>query len=502
MKNYSIVCFPGPATAFPTKSERLELAKKTAEHPVGKMLFPEGDVVTVFPQPHAGWLIPGDMPYHLTPRYMTSDHLTNGTALGELYVLWRTLSSQCHIGMYFVHDSDDPDEKGGSTTMGVHFDMSEDGYDDMIVVWENTSPEGASLGKARAAHLDSDAPFRAGGFYDDRSELRVAHRILPEDAGNFTYYFYVTHSVKSPESRKKAEDIYGITANFGFRPAEGEKNLDAAFVCGDMEFGYRRQQERPPEEGVPTAAEMDAVNEAFHMSLKSLVEEIAEKFAPGAAQGPVDFAAKIENDILLFAVVCEPTGNDVVVDWSRLGEIDLAASKLPNPYVESPKREFRWCIETSEAETWQDVAFSNVDCMVNGISMRIVVGQGDGILCGGIDFAAFRKLLDSEDDEARSIGEYMEMLKLLSPENQTRRSIAALKGGLEESQRIAEGGTLCHVPGVFALNTNDVAFAVREQTEKRGDAYTTKYEISVRNISPETVLALASQIFGNMFDGR
>jgi len=496
-KSYNLISFPWTSPQVLSDSEREELAKKIAEHPLGKFYYPDGNFFVFFPQADMAMLVPNDIAFFSRakmamlpnlPRYLVLDE----AVMGDMMTYWQQLTlAGFVIGMY-IDGSKIPPEEGETqknsdendeiTIIGVR--SGPEG--ELEILLQSGVPEGTQRAKAMAAHINSNVPFRVSGFLSDKPPLWVSYRIFPEDAGLTACRCYVSAYLEPPESREENK-IYGV--NISMHAAsdttqDKNKALDSNIVFrkGDFEFGFRPQEELPPEEGVPTAKEIDAANMALHKSLEPLANDIADKFAQNAAKGPVDIAAKMEDGILLFAVACEPGEDDMAIDWNRLNEIDLTAFHFPNPYKDEQEPPLT-NIMILETETWQDMTMTRLALTDCGREHHLVLAQGNGILCGAVYIG--------EEEEGKET----------SPDAETivPRVIAALKNSVEESQRIAAEEPMLDVPDFarFILGEEVLAFSIRYETS--GGRYMATNCMSGTRMSQQTVLALAAQFLGGMF---
>ena len=475
-KSYNLIMFPWQSR-IPSFSEIEELTKKIAKHPLGKYYFPDGNFNIIFPDPGLAMLLQNDMP----PQFFLDK-----TIESDIMEYWQQLTSEFLIGVYTDHSKippkegetqKDSDKNNDRVMFGIY--PENDDRERLVVVWKSIAPEDSPQTKAAAARFNNDVPFRVGGFFSNESSIKVLRRIFPEDVGLTAYSFCVGTYLKPLESREENK-IYSTHISFHVNQKNNATIPDrnTVFRKGDFEFSFRPQEELPPEEGVPTAKEIDAANMALHKSLEPLINEIADKFAQSVTKGPVDIAVKIEDDIFLFAIACEPDENSTVIDWSLLEGLNLTMLEFPNPYV-GEQKPFLQNIMISETETWQDMTMTDFVMTSLGHERHFVLGQGNGILCGAVYFG-------EEGDEETS------------PDDETivPRMITALKKGIEDSRLFTAKAPTTDAPNIIHYNGETEEMCVLSFVGKNNGEYISTIKIYVT--SPAT-MALASQFFGGMF---
>ena len=465
-KSYNLVVFPWQSQT-PSSFDIEELTKKIAEHPLGKFYYPDGNFIISFRESGLAMLMPNDILLQfLVDKKINSD----------IDKQWQHLSMFL-IAVYIDNSKippkegetqDDSDENNERVTFGVYFEKDDRERERLAMVWYTIAPEDSPQAKAAAACFNNVVPFRVGGFFSKESSVKVSHRFFPEDVGLATHHFCVGGYLKPPESREENK-IYSTVISLHTNKNNATiPDRNTVFRKGDFEFSFRLQEELPPEEGVPTAKEINAANMAFHKSLEPLANEIADKFAQAAAKGPVDIAAKIEDGIMLFAVAGEPGENDMAIDWNRLSEIDLTSQNFPNPYVDEQKT-FLQDIVVSEGETWQDMTMANLVLTHIDRKYHCVLGQGNSLLCGAL-------YLGEEDDE----------------ETIVPRMIAALKKGIEESQRIAAEEPIMNLEDIIQYDDETGQECFASHVGKIDEEYIT---VTRTYVTSSTAMMLA-QLFG------
>ena len=395
--------------------EQQRLLSDFLDHPLGKYYFPDGET----------HIVVGPYTYCFVSEDCHDNFANYKMVTSLLEPVIAEIMGHCYIGIYDTDSdstSDDSSERDTWIT-GYHWD-EEGGY---THVMRHSVKDGTPLAAARMARMACESPSRVCGFYDKDSPILLSHRFIPEESG-VAFYKISAFTRILPVEERSEDYIYDGT--FSVRIPLLKKHLseetETAFRTGNFYFtSPPLQKELPPEEGVPSADEINATNQAFYASIQPFVEQIAAKIASGKTL-PVDICGKGEGDVFYFAIGFEPGEDDVAIDWNLLKTIDGSFLNLPNPYrPESSETKLSLNIADLHAGQWRDIVFSVVDCTFFGNDLSLILGQGPGILCGAISNATPAEM------------------------------IAGLEKCLEESDKIFVSGTPWTTPSILRWESDE-----------------------------------------------
>lgn len=491
-KSWNLLTFPMSVAELNRLSdeEKSKLLGKILDHPIGKKYFPNGNAeirttVSLFSPRKLSELLHGNRSAETDAFVVVveTDFPIEYWDLSHFPEICAYVSDQCYIGSY--HDetvrvpgeeSNISPEDASSTLCGVRWD--DDSYmffiDDMLDI-------SALKVEARNARLSCRSPYRAEGFIDRDSLLVAWHRFFAEEIGLHHYVVRGGTSLIPAESRDD-DRIYNFKYWAGCLHSKGKDlgKFQQVFQKGGIIFASPLQEELPPEEGVPSAEEINAANQALWKSLEPLFDEIAAKITADGYGEPIDFGAKHEDEMLLFALAFKPGENEPVIDWNRLSEIDLAWIQWPNPYMEEERiPSFRF--DVKEAGQWQDVVFSTINCELiaekNG-RITIMLGQGPGMICGAVPLP-----LEEDSDDAEIAPEVMR---------------AALEKCLERNAGesavdVREYNNL----SFFKFENDDQKFSFWSICEKNAHAFNTSMGFRVSHETSGMLAQIAQMVFGS-----
>ena len=438
-------------------------------HPIGLYFFPDGDV-EIQTIGNMTFLVGKDFP---NEYFFASGLPTN----------WDMISNRCYIGWYqddTVHvpweESKVAAEDATQGVAGVDWDENS-----LSFRWIDLAKEETHVAKARQVRLSCPLPHRAGGFIDADSPIYLTHRIFAEDLGLWNGRV-VGGSEIIPVEAREGDGIYDIIYRVGAFGSKSSDEYHFSFKKGDITFGCLPQQELPPEDGVPSAEEMNAANTAFWQSLEALIDEIAAKLGSGEQDTPIDIGAKYDDGMLLFAIAWQPGDNEPVIDWNRLKDVDLSHMEFKNPYREYEKP-FAYHVDVLDDGQWSDVTFTKLKFEVRwyGEEMSettVLLGQGPGILCGVV-------ATPQEENAEQAI----------PPE--TMR--AALESCLEESQRVILANVPAPTETVLRYTIEDWDGGFISTYHQTDDTFVSSSQFFATWQASQMITQFAQMMFGDSF---
>ena len=504
-KSWNLLTFPIPPLDFLGLSDEAQqkLLDEILEHPVGKLFFPDGEAMF---QVH-NWRTPTvkeimefgvDWDRLNVPNSPDSMVILVGKDFPPHYFLrsgyrekLREINQQCYLGYYVdqtvpVPGDESTVEPEDATQTLVGHVWKENGLYFFIT---DHAKEGTPIANARQAKLECQLPYRAGGFIDVDSPLLLFHRFFAEDAG-FTNFRLLGGSRVQPVETRENDSVFSMNLHLGMNYNQGKNDAEdylILFQKGDYFFGCKPHAELPPEEGVPTADEMNAANIAFWKSLEPLIDEIAAKIGAGERSEPIDIGAKCEDDVLLFAIAWKPGENEPDIDWNRLKQVDMSHMLFPNPYRDDKKLAFH--IDVQEAGQWGNIVFSTVKlkCDItrktedreNFFSNMLVLGQGTGILCGAV----------------------VSWPEVESMENAEKTALEAMRTMLEECLKKSQQQVLAGIPGptysILRWKTDESTIGFLSSCDRDGNMITARMDFFCSQEMAGMLAQFAQSMFGD-----
>jgi hypothetical protein len=346
-KCWNIISFPMKPSEldFLPSEEKAQLLQAVLDHPIGKLFFPDGEAEIRTLRDVGGTDVV------VVGKDFHDDHFTRSGLREKV----NELISRCDIGYYGDSAVQIPGEE---STVAIE-DATSEIYgiswaeNQLSFLGTETVKDGSSKATALQARMTCQLPYRVRDFVDKNSPFILYHRFFAEEAGLWYFRAIGGGEIKPVESRDDAS-IYNMNLYWHFISGKESKESDEypfALRKSNFTFVPFRQNELPPEDGVPSAEEMNAANIAFWKSLEPLIDDIAAKIGVGNG-APVDIGGKYEDGMLLFAIATQPGENEPVIDWNRLNDIDMSFIQFPNPYREDESERFEFHVDVHDAGQW------------------------------------------------------------------------------------------------------------------------------------------------------